>query len=166
MKKIFKTAILVVASSVYGFGQATVSHTITIEIQNRVDIRVKPSTTLNTNFVLDNMEEHKEGIEVLQAGIFQVQSTGDWLVQAKSNSNHFNYSGDQEGINMSTSLLKIKNNSASDFLSLSEQGMILVNGSSGDFSSNEFAIDYKFEPNLAFPSGIYSVEVALTVSNP
>ncbi|SOE20478.1 hypothetical protein SAMN06298216_0968 [Spirosomataceae bacterium TFI 002] len=166
MKRILISTLFVVVTSICGFGQAAVTHTVTINIQNKVDIRVKPSTTLNTNFSLETVAEQEEGKEILQAGIFQVQATNNWLVQAKSTSPQFSYAGSEPSVVMSTSLLKIKNSNATDFLSLSDEGVVLVNGYSGDYESNEFGIDYKFEPNSLYPPGVYSLDIALTVSNP
>lgn len=166
MKKIILTMLLVGVFATYGYSQASVSHRVIIEIQNKVDIRVKPSTILRTNFLINNSEEQEQGQELIQAGIFQVQATNEWLVQAKPSTPEFSYSGSYAGVTMSTDLLQIKNSKASNFLSLSDEGVVLVNGRSGNFESNEFGIDYKFKPNSIYPPGIYSLDVALTVSNP
>lgn len=146
---------------------AQVSHTITVEIQKSASLRLKPNTVIQDNFIANTPEEMMEGMENETAGVYQVQSNDQWIVQVSTPQATWHYQGEGENPSMPVDFLQVRSSQQSLYSPLSQEGKTLAQGQPGDFGGeNEFGIDYKIQTGLDFPAGTYQTDVSFTVSNP
>ena len=151
------------------FAQGSVTHTVTLQLENVSSIRLKPGTEEHTSLVFADPDDYKKGVEQSLAAVYQVRTNRPWVVNVKSSTENFEYSGqDSQPKDMPSTVLNFRksNSNNMNYTPLSTSAVLIAQGKQGGYELNEFGVDYKADPGFKYTYGDYSIEVVYTVSNP
>jgi hypothetical protein len=160
MKKIF----IYCAIFFTGYGAAhaqtttTASQTITLTLQNVIDISITASTGVTFNF--DNISEYQNGMTNSNASTFSVKSNRSWNVTVKTASANFTGPASPAPV-MPSSKLGVRVNGISAFAYLTTSVAALTSGVRG---INTFNIDYNAIPGFDYDAGTYTISVVYTAT--
>jgi hypothetical protein len=168
MKCHFFGILIALITSFDVYAQSSVSHTVILNIPKIASIRLTPDSEQNLTYGFNSAEKMQNGITQQEAVSYQIRSNAKWVVQVHALNPTFSYEGESIDPQIPVKLLKIRKSlSEKGFIPLGTEQITLAKGERGDFgNNNEVKIDYQFSPEFDFPRGTYSMDVALTISNP
>lgn len=137
---------------------ATSSQTLTLQLQNNLDIFFAGGTPNGTSFTFSNSNDYASGLTNVAASHLQVRSNKAWTVTVAAASTHFSSSS---GTPMPAGKLGIKLTSSSSFLPLSITPALLTSGSRGN---GNFVVDYSANPGFSYDAGTYTIGVVYTAT--
>ena len=162
MKKLFLAAILLVSASLAAHAQsvggATPTQAVNVVIKNVFDMSLASTTTRSFSF--DNLADYDNGLEVLNANTLNYKTNKAWKVSVKALSSDF--TGGAGSTAMPASVIKVRKNGASSYVSVSNADQEIATGARG---SSNFNIDYKAAPGYAYEAGTYAITLQYTITN-
>lgn len=159
MKNLIFT-VLAIASYLFGNAQssASVSQTITLNLQNQIDISVVNGTATGTSFTFSSTNDYASGLTNTNASSFQVRSNRAWAVTVAAGAANFTSAATTV---MPANRLSVRLNGGATFGALSTTGASLTSGSRG---INSFAVDYNANPGFNYDAGTYTLSVVYTAT--
>lgn len=137
---------------------ATASQTVTLTLQNQIDIAFTAAT--GTNFTFANTTDYQNGLSNLNASSLQVKSNRPWAVTVGSAS--ANFSGPSApSPAMPSTVLGVRLNGGSSYGALSTSSQALTSGARGVSS---FSVDYNANPGFSYDAGTYTLSVVYTAT--
>lgn len=178
MRKRILNIVMLVSSSLL-IQQATAqssSASQQIEVNLEPTIHISSQSTSNIRLSFDNISSYLNGAES-GSQLFNVQSNREFVVNVKTNSSTFTYSGSeyptpQMPVN-NTLFLTVSNNNTGGviannfrrYTSLSNTSKdLLLNCANG--SNKSFSVNYRAIPGINYPAGKYTVGVTYTATQP
>jgi len=181
MKKIITTIVVLLSLSIMTKAQnqsSSGTQSTELALSNAIDITfigTDNSTGSDVDLVFNNVNDYANGVESSNYRI-RVRSNKEFMVQAKTSSNNFSYSGNTNPapvLKVNNHLfIKVTNNSTGgsvpnavnqQYSTLKKGNRKLIkNGTPGD--NNTFDIQYKATPGFEYPAGTYSVDVIYTAT--
>ena len=160
MKKIFTlTAVLFAAfSAANAQSTSAASQTVTLNLQNAINISVSSAT--GTNFLFDDVTEYQNGMINANASTLQVKSNRPWAVTVKAAAATFTGPA-APATQMPSTVLGVRLNGGSTFSNLSTTAAALTSGARG---TSSFNIDYNANPGFSYDAGTYSLSVVYTAT--
>ena len=137
---------------------ATANQTVTLTLQNSIDIAFTAAT--GTNFTFANTTDYQNGLSNLNASSLQVKSNRPWAVTVGSAS--ANFSGPSApSPAMPSSVLGVRLNGGSSYGALSTTSQALTSGARG---MSSFSVDYNANPGFSYDAGTYTLSVVYTAT--
>ena len=137
---------------------ATASQTVTLTLQNSIDIAFTAAT--GTSFTFANTSDYQNGLTNASASSLQVKSNRPWAVTVGSAS--ANFSGPAApSPSMPSSVLGVRLNGGSSFGALSTTAQSLTSGARG---TSSFSVDYNANPGFSYDAGTYTLSVVYTAT--
>lgn len=139
----------------------TVSGTTTIySVVNLTITNLSGVVSFNTPDDMNN------GIIVNNAATLAVKSNVSWTLSVSAQSTYFTAMTQGASSTMPASVLGIRRNGTSTFLSMSTASQTLKTGSRGNAATtgNTFDIDTEFDPGFNYPGGSYNIGVVYTLT--
>ena len=160
MKKIFTfTAVLFAAfSAAHAQSTSAASQTVTLNLQNAINISVSSAT--GTNFTFSDVAEYQSGLTNTNASTLQVKSNRPWAVTVKAAAATFTGPA-APATQMPSTVLGVRLNGGSTFSNLSTTAAALTSGARG---TSSFNIDYNANPGFSYDAGTYSLSVVYTAT--
>ncbi|HEX6427287.1 MAG TPA: hypothetical protein VF008_06355 [Niastella sp.] len=137
---------------------ATASQTVTLTLQNSIDIAFTAAT--GTNFTFANVTDYQNGLSNLNASSLQVKSNRPWAVTVGSASANFNGPAAPSPA-MPSSVLGVRLNGGSSYEALSTSEQSLTSGARG---MSSFSVDYNANPGFSYDAGTYTLSVVYTAT--
>ncbi len=135
---------------------ANTSQTVTLNLQNQIEIAVLSAT--GTSFTFASTADYTSGLTNASASQLQVKSNKAWTVTVKAGAADFT---GPTGNQMPASALGVRINGGSSFTQLSTTAANLTTGSRG---SNTFTVDYNANPGFNYDAGSYTLNVIYTAT--
>ena len=163
-----KTTLLVAAltcAALVVLGQNLPTHTTTLNISSVTELRIKPSTNPIEELNFENKDDLDGNVAQSNAIIMQVASNEDWIVNVRSETENFTYTGpiNPEPV-MPSSVLKIRwQKPGIPRINLSNTDTQIANGTPGYFDDNQVNLRYIAIPKFNYPEGSYTINVLYTV---
>lgn len=160
MKKIalITTALFAGIISANAQSSAQTSQTVTLNLQNSIDIAFTAAT--GTNFTFTNTSDYQNGLTNLNASVLQVKSNRPWAVTVASASDNFSGPAAPSPV-LPSSVLGVRLNGGSSFGALSTSAQALTSGARGISSFN---VDYNANPGFDYDAGTYTLSVVYTAT--
>jgi hypothetical protein len=149
-----------------GFGQASVSHSITVRIPQVLEVRFYPDFVENTLFEFNSASQLSNGISRFDASAFNVRANESWVLSVKAQNPHFEAEPGNTEL-MPCSIVKIRKHlKFNGYFQLSTVDQQLITGTKGgwEVEGNAFSIDYQVKPDLEYSGGDYTLPVIFTIS--
>jgi hypothetical protein len=137
---------------------ATTSQTVTLTLQNSIDIAFTAAT--GTNFTFATTSDYQNGLTNLNASTVQVKSNRPWAVTVGSASANFSGPAAPSPA-MPASVLGVRLNGGSSFGALSTSAQSLTSGARG---TSSFSVDYNANPGFSYDAGTYTLSVVYTAT--
>lgn len=166
MKKVILSFALALIATA-GFSQASdeFSHTVTLTLTDVFEIEKTTASADDLTFSFSDGDAYENGVENTSAAELQVRSNKDWQVNVKADAASFTNATTANTASMPASVLSVKENSATAYLTLSTTDQQIHTGSAGGFgTANTFSVDYKADPGFSYPADTYTIDVVYTVS--
>lgn len=164
MKKIILSALAIVVFASFSAQAQTVkaetSQTVTINLQNQIDIEVVPNTATGTEFTFSSTDEYASGLTNVGASQFLVRSNKAWTVTVAAVTADF--TGGSTATPMPSRILGVRLKDATTFTSLSTTAAPLTSGAKG--KENFFTVDYNANPGFDYEAGVYKLSVVYTAT--
>jgi len=151
-------ALFAVFTSATAQSSATASQTVTLTLQNAINIAFTSAT--GTSFIFANTSDYQNGLTNTNASTLQVKSNRPWAVTVATAT--ANFSGPTAPAPaMPSNVLKVRLNGGSSFSPLSTTSTSLTSGTRG---ASSFSIDYNADPGFNYDAGSYSISVVYTAT--
>jgi hypothetical protein len=137
---------------------ATASQTVTLTLQNGIDIAFTAAS--GTNFTFATTSEYQSGLTNANASTLQVKSNRPWAVTVASAAANFSGPAAPSPV-MPSTVLGVRLNGGSSFSSLSTTSAALTSGSRG---TSSFSVDYNANPGFSYDAGTYTLSVVYTAT--
>lgn len=158
-----KKSIFILAASVAiastAFSQTTtanVSQTVTLNLQNQIDIAIESAT--GTTLAFTSPDDYANGVVSGNASTLRVRSNKPWDLTVKAATSDF--SGTPSTIPASVLSVSLKDADSYIALSTADQ-TLMANGARG---SVPVALDYKATPGFLYEAGSYTISVVYTAT--
>ena len=159
MKKITLIAVALIAGFAAANAQSsTASHTVTLNLQNSIDINFTAAT--GTDFTFASTSDYQNGLTNLNASTLQVKSNRPWAVTVGSASANFDGPSAPSPA-MPASVFGVRLNGGSSYKALSTSAQSLT---SGDRGVSSFSVDYNANPGFSYDAGTYTLSVVYTAT--
>jgi hypothetical protein len=158
MKRLFLIGFVFLGCLASGNAQSVNNQTVTLTLQNAITLSISSATC--TSFLFNDTDDYTNGITNTNASIFEVKSNRSWAVTVKSAAASFTGPA-APAATMPASVLGVRLNGGSSFISLSTSTASLKTGSRGISSFN---VDYNASPGFIYDAGTYSLSVVYTAT--
>jgi len=141
--------------STTGSGNITVSTVLSITLSNQAS-----TPTFTT------ASDYQNGKTITNYATIAIKSNVDWLVSVKAQSTYFTPQTVGASNDMPASVLGIRLNGNTTFLTMSTTSQTLKTGTDGNAaaSGHTFKVDMKFNPGFNYAGGLYNMSVMYTVT--
>jgi hypothetical protein len=138
---------------------ANTSQTITLTLENQIDISLVSGTDNGTTFAFNTTNDYASGLTNSDASQFRVRSNRSWNVTVAAASANFTSSS---ATTMPANKLGVRLKGVTPFTQLATTGAELTSGSKG--GSNTFIVDYNANPGFDYDAGTYTLSVVYTAT--
>jgi len=154
----FSAVTLISFSAVKAQTTATASQTVSLTLQNSINIAITSAT--GNSFTFANTADYQNGLTNANASSFTVKSNRPWAVTVNSASANFTGPTLPATV-MPASVLGVKLNGGSAFADLSTTAAALSSGARG---TGSFSVDYSANPGFSYDAGTYTLSVVYTAT--
>lgn len=135
----------------------------TIIVSSIMSITVT-NLTGTTNFTTSN--DYANGKTISNYAAVAIKSNVLWVLSISSQSANFSPQSTGASTNMPASILGMRVNGTSNFLTMSTSSQTLKTGGRGNASypGNSFNMDADFDPGYGYNGGVYTIGVLYTLS--
>lgn len=138
-------------------------------VSGTIDISACMSLTI-TNLTgvvsFNDASDYTSGITITNAATIAVKSNVSWLISISTQSANFQAMSGGASTNMPASVLQIRRNGTTSYLTMSTSSQTLKTGNKGDasVSGNTFNTDVNLNPGFGYNAGSYNIGVLFTLS--
>ncbi|MGN6477687.1 MAG: hypothetical protein ACTHKV_10715 [Flavipsychrobacter sp.] len=138
-------------------------------VSGTIDISACMSLTI-TNLTgvvsFNDASDYTSGITITNAATIAVKSNVSWLISISTQSANFQAMSGGASTNMPASVLQIRRNGTTSYLTMSTSSQTLKTGNKGDasVSGNTFNTDVNLNPGFSYNAGSYNIGVLFTLS--
>lgn len=159
MKNAF-LSVLAIVLFVSANAQTSQTQTVTLNLQNQIDISLVPGSDNGTEFTFASTNDYASGLTNTDASQFRVRSNRPWKVTVAAAT--ANFTGGSNDTPMPSSKLGVRLKGATGFTSLATTAVDLTNGQKGP--NNVFTVDYNANPGFDYDAGTYTLNVVYTAT--
>ncbi|MBN9482041.1 MAG: hypothetical protein BGO70_15835 [Bacteroidetes bacterium 43-93] len=149
----------------FGKVQAQSSTTVsgTIDISACMGLTI---TNLTGVVSFNDASDYMSGITITNAATIAVKSNVNWLIDISAQSAYFQAMSSGASTNMPASVLQIRRNGTTSYITMSTNSQTLKSGNKGDENTtgNSFNTDVSINPGFGYNAGSYNIGVLFTLS--
>jgi len=166
MKQFILILLFVVFSSYHSRAQYSFNASVTGTIVIAPALSLNYTALVGT-FAVNDIVSYYNGVTTTNAATIAVTGNTSWIIKVSANSNFFTAQGGGASATMPASVLGVRLNGSSTFLSMSTTAQTLNMGNPGaaTVSGNTFNIDMFFNPGFSYPGGNYSLGLLFTLTS-
>lgn len=123
-------------------------------------------TTNSSSTTFSDADDYANGIVTANSVSIAVKSNVLWTINISTQGSVFTPLSTGASSNVPASILGVRVNGTSNFLTMSMTSQTLKNGSRGDpsTSGNTFSVDRRLSPGYSYNGGLYSIALLFTLT--